>query len=70
MTTPTAESKVMLDVREAAQMLSMGRTAVFEEIRRGRLRSVKRGRARLIPTTCLHEYVALLITETEAEEMA
>jgi excisionase family DNA binding protein len=58
---------LLVDVREAARLLSMGRTAVFDEIRRGRLKSVKRGRARLIPVTCLAEYVNLLLTETEQD---
>jgi excisionase family DNA binding protein len=65
MTTATPETRLMLDVAEAARMLSMGRTAVFEEIRRGRLKSVKRGRARLIPTQCLEEFVNLLLAESE-----
>jgi excisionase family DNA binding protein len=70
MTTPTVEAKLMLDVREAAEMLSMGRTAVFEEIRLGRLRSVKRGRSRLIPVECLREYVVRLLAESSAEDVA
>jgi excisionase family DNA binding protein len=60
-------TRLLVDVREAARLLSMGRTAVFDEIRRGRLKSVKRGRARLIPVTCLAEYVNLLLTETEQD---
>jgi hypothetical protein len=51
-------------------MLSMGRTAVFEEIRLGRLRSVKRGRSRLVPVECLREYVARLLAESDAEGAA
>ncbi|GAA1699112.1 helix-turn-helix domain-containing protein [Fodinicola feengrottensis] len=63
MTAATTGQKVLLDVQEAAQMLSMGRTAVFEEIRLGRLKSVKRGRTRLIPVQCIEEFVSLLLSE-------
>lgn len=65
MTTATTDSRLLLDVQEAARMLSMGRTAVFEEIRRGRLKSVKRGRTRLIPVRCLDDFVNLLLAESE-----
>jgi hypothetical protein len=47
-------------------MLNVGRTVIFGEIRKGRLRSVKRGRARLIPSQCVYEYVDRLLAESGA----
>lgn len=47
-------------VDDAARMLSMGRTAIYELIRSGRLRSVKEGRMRLVPASAIADYIALL----------
>jgi excisionase family DNA binding protein len=46
------------------QLLSLSRTVIYEQIRAGRLRSVRQGRARLIPADAIADYVALLITES------
>jgi excisionase family DNA binding protein len=46
--------------------LSMSRSAIYEEIRSGRLRSVKRGRSRLISASAMADYVALLEQEARA----
>jgi excisionase family DNA binding protein len=58
--------KVLYRVTEAMAVLSMSRSAVYEEIRSGRLRSVKRGRSRLISASALADYVALLEQEARA----
>lgn len=50
-------------VEEAANLLRMARTELFHEIRRGRLRSIKRGRSRRIPSEWLNDYRTLLIQE-------
>lgn len=50
-------------VADAMQVLSMSRTVIYELIRTGRLRTVKEGRARLIPASAIAEYVALLERE-------
>lgn len=54
-------------VTEAMQLLSISRSVLYEQIRAGRLRSVKVGRARLIPAKAINDYVDLLIRETEEE---
>ncbi|MHA6631074.1 helix-turn-helix domain-containing protein [Pseudonocardia sichuanensis] len=51
-------------IPEAMQLLSLSRTVIYEQIRAGRLRSVRQGRARLIPADAIADYVALLITES------
>ena len=51
---------VVYTVDEAAQALRLSRSALYELIRSGRLRSVKAGRRRLVPVEALAEYVATL----------
>ena len=58
--------KVLYRVAEATAVLSMSRGAIYEEIRSGRLRSVKRGRSRLISASAIADYVALLEREARA----
>jgi excisionase family DNA binding protein len=58
--------KVLYRVTEAMLVLSMSRSAIYEEIRSGRLRSVKRGRSRLISASAIADYVALLEQEAKA----
>lgn len=73
MTTATPDSVgpdelKLYSVKETMTLLNLGKTTVFEQIRTGRLRSVKRGRSRLIPATAIREYIALL--EKESQEAA
>ncbi|GGJ42463.1 helix-turn-helix domain-containing protein [Streptomyces brasiliensis] len=51
---------------EAAQALRIGRSTVYEEIRLGRLQTVRIGRRRLIPPEYIAQYVELLKSEAEA----
>jgi excisionase family DNA binding protein len=46
--------------------LSLSRSVIYNQLRTGRLRSVKEGNARLIPAEAIAEYVALLEAEVEA----
>lgn len=50
-------------VEEVADLLRLARTELFAEIRRGRLRSIKRGRSRRVPAEFVAEYRTLLIKE-------
>lgn len=65
MDTPTPH-RALYRISEAMQLLSMSRSVIYEQIRAGRLVSVKQGRARLIPATAIRQYVELLIAESEA----
>ena len=47
-------------ITEAMTVLSISRSVIYDEIRAGRLRSVTRGRSRLIPASAIADYVALL----------
>ncbi|NRQ34311.1 helix-turn-helix domain-containing protein [Nonomuraea sp. NN258] len=73
MTTSTPDSVRLADtqlyrVTDAMRLLRMSRTVIYDQIRTGRLRSVKQGRARLITPSAIRAYIALL--EKEAEEAA
>jgi excisionase family DNA binding protein len=56
---------LLYKVPDAMRMLNMSKWAIYDQIRRGRLRTVTRGRSRLIPASALREYVALLIREAQ-----
>ena len=57
------DAKVLLDVKEAAARLKLGRTTVFELIKLGEIASVRIGRSRRIPAVELEAYVARLVAE-------
>lgn len=52
--------RLLYRVEEAAELLSLSRTVVYDLLRTRRLRSVHEGRVRLIPASALAEYVAQL----------
>jgi excisionase family DNA binding protein len=57
--------KLLYRPKEAAMVLGIGRSKVYDLMRSGRLDSCKDGGARLIPAASLRAYVDLLLTETE-----
>lgn len=59
------DETLLYKVSDASRLLNMSRTLIFEQLRRGRLSSVKQGRVRLIPATALHDYVDLLVKESQ-----
>ena len=48
----------LLSIEQAARALSIGRTALYSEIGAGRIRSVKVGRRRLVPSSAISEVAA------------
>lgn len=60
----------LLRVEVVAELLDLARSTVYEEIRLGRLRTVKVGRRRLVPTEYVEEYVDLLKREALAEAVS
>ncbi|MFG3577187.1 helix-turn-helix domain-containing protein [Micromonospora chersina] len=68
MTAPTidAPAKALYRIPEAVDLLGISRTVIYEQIRAGRLRSVRQGRTRLVPAAAINAYVELL--EQEAQE--
>lgn len=55
--------KALYRIPEAMALLNLSRTVIYEQIRAGRLRTVKQGRARRVPEAAIAEYVALLERE-------
>ncbi len=64
--TQQAPDPVLFKIPEVMLMLRMSRRLVYEQIRAGRLRIVKQGRATFVTAAAVREYVALL--EHEAHE--
>lgn len=54
--------KLLHKPEEAAQLLGIGRTKMFELIAEGQIETVQIGRARRVPTQALEDYVARLRT--------
>jgi hypothetical protein len=48
-------------------MLAMSRSVLFEQLRTGRLGSVRQGRSRRIPVPAILDYIDLLNREAAAE---
>jgi excisionase family DNA binding protein len=55
------QQPILVTVEDAAEMLSIGRTAAWELVRKRKIRSVKIGRARRIPMAAIQEYVDNLL---------
>lgn len=55
--------KVLVSVDEAAAMLSLGRTSVYNLVMQNELRSVKVGRTRHIVVSSLHDYICRLLNQ-------
>lgn len=64
--TTSTERKVLYTVADVAAMLSIGRTATWELVRKGTIRSVRIGRTRRVPMSAIHEYVERLLAEEVA----
>ena len=61
------ESKpILVSVTEAAQLLSIGRTAAWDLIRKRKIKSVKIGRTRRVPIAVIEEYIQRLMDEDAA----
>lgn len=55
--------KLAYSIEEAFLALSIGRTQLFDLLRRGEIASVKVGRRRLIPAASLDAYLGRLVAE-------
>ncbi|MEU1734402.1 helix-turn-helix domain-containing protein [Streptosporangium sp. NPDC020145] len=53
-------------ITDAMRLLKLSRTVIYEQLRTGRLRSVREGRARRIPPSAIRDYIALLEREAQA----
>ena len=60
-----APEPVLYKIPEVMAMLRMSRHVVYEQIRAGRLRIVKQGRATFVTAEAIRAYVKLLEREAE-----
>lgn len=58
---PHAPEPLLLTIVEAARLLAVGRTTVYELIERGELRAVHIGRACRVPVVAVTDYVERLL---------
>jgi len=65
---PDTSKKALYRVPEAMRLLSLSRSVIYNQIRVGRLHSVKQGKTRLIPADAITAYVSLLKAEAEANQ--
>lgn len=63
----TASDPMLHKIPEAARLLRMSRSALYEQIAAGRIETVKQGRSVFITPAALHAYVLLLETEARQE---
>jgi excisionase family DNA binding protein len=64
--TTMATQPVLVTVDQVALMLSIGRTAAWELVRKGTIKSVKIGRTRRVPVTFIQKYIQQLLDEEVA----
>jgi excisionase family DNA binding protein len=57
------EAKLLLSVDEAATLMSLGRSIVYDLVMRQQIASIKVGRMRRIPVSALREYVQQRLIE-------
>ena len=61
------ESKpILVSVVEVARMLSIGRSAAWELVRKQKIKSVKIGRTRRVPLIAIQDFVQRLMNEDAA----
>ena len=53
----------LLSIEEAARLIGVSRASAYLELQAGRLRSLKVGRRRLVPTSAISHYIAARIEE-------
>ena len=67
MTNPTETTRLLVTPEQAAEILSIGRTKVYELMATGTLRSVRIGRCRRIPTVAVNDLVNQLDTALDPD---
>ncbi|MEO3776309.1 helix-turn-helix domain-containing protein [Micromonospora sp. B11E3] len=67
MTAPAidAPARALYRITDAMRLLSLSRSVIYEQIRAGRLRTVRQGRTRLVPAAAITDYVDLLEQEAQ-----
>jgi excisionase family DNA binding protein len=58
-------SKLLLKPEEAAHLIGVGRSKMYELMASGAIKSVKIGALRRVPASALEDYVTALVEQTE-----
>jgi excisionase family DNA binding protein len=64
--TTTEQTPVMYRISDVVRLTRLSRSVIYEQIRAGRLVTVKQGTATLITATALDDYVRLLEQEARS----
>jgi len=56
-------SQILMSIAQVCEETGLGRTRVYEELTSGRLKSIKVGSRRLVPSSMLDEWIAELLDE-------
>ncbi|GAA1954587.1 helix-turn-helix domain-containing protein [Catenulispora subtropica] len=64
--TTMAHEPRLYDIPDLVRILRLSRSVIYEQIRAGRLRTVKQGRSRRVSEKAVYDYIALL--EREANQ--
>ncbi|MFL6115420.1 MAG: helix-turn-helix domain-containing protein [Catenulispora sp.] len=64
--TTMAPEPRLYDIPDLCRILRLSRSVIYEQIRAGRLRTVKQGRSRRVSEKAVYDYIALL--ESEANQ--
>jgi excisionase family DNA binding protein len=66
--TATEPAPVMYRISDVVRLTRLSRSVIYEQIRAGRLRTVKQGTATLITAAALDDYVRLLEREARSRQ--
>lgn len=58
---------LLVDVQQAAKMVGIGRSKLYELVRKGQIPVVHIGRSVRVPVSALHDFVSRLLAEQEGE---
>jgi excisionase family DNA binding protein len=64
--TTTEQTPVMYRISDVVRLTRLSRSVIYEQIKAGRLRTVKQGTATLITAAALDDYVKLLEKEARS----
>jgi len=65
--TALAPEPRLYDIPDLCRILRLSRSVIYEQIRAGRLRTVKEGRSRRASERAVRDYIALLEKEAETQ---
>lgn len=65
---PHAPLRLLLTIPEAAQVLGVSRSILYQLVLAGEVASIKIGRSRRVPTVALEQYVSARLAPADQED--